>query len=297
LGVVEELCAAIAQLLSVPEEMIIPTQGADQAIDLLSQAFLRGGDRTVIVGPTYSFYELRAAPTGAKCTEVSMNEDFSLPVKRILKEAGDEGVIFLCSPNNPTGNQFATDEVLKLSEGFSGLIVLDEAYVDFAPISLVKEVENRRNLVVLRTFSKAFGLADIRLGLIIAHPDWAPLFLQRVQYPYPVSNIAASITLRMIQEFPLVEKGIESLREERKWLLQELTGIDGVRAFNSQANFILLNLPKDANRVTSELLERGIATKKVGQILSLRDCIRVTVGTREMNSDFLEALKAVLNDV
>ncbi len=104
----------------------------------------------------------------------------------------------------------------KLSEKFPGLVVLDEAYVDFAANSLVKEVENRRNLVVLRTFSKAFGLADIRLGLIIAHPDWAPLFLDRIQYPYPLSSVTVSIALRMLQEFQLVENGVESLRTRAK---------------------------------------------------------------------------------
>jgi histidinol-phosphate aminotransferase len=294
LGIVEELCTAVAKHLSLSERMIVPTQGADQGIDLLSQGFLREGDRAIIVGPTYSFYALRASLAGARCTEIKLNDDFSLPVETILKEASDEGVIFLCSPNNPTGNQFASNDILKLSENFPGLVVLDEAYIDFAANSLVKEVENRRNLVILRTFSKAFGLADIRLGLIIAHPDWASLFLDRIQYPYPLSSLAVSIALRMLQEIHVVEKGIASLRNERKWLLEQIKQIDGAKAFDSQTNFVLLSIPMDATRASNALLEQGIATKKVGRILNLPNCIRVTVGTRVMNSDFLDALKVVL---
>jgi histidinol-phosphate aminotransferase len=296
LGMVEELRAAVAAHLSLSERMIVPTQGADQGIDLLAQGFLREGNRATIVGPTYSFYELRASLAGARCSEVSLNDDFSLPVDIILKEANDEGIIFVCSPNNPTGNQFAYDGIIRLSENFHGLVVLDEAYVDFASNSLVKEVENRRNLVILRTFSKAYGLADIRLGLIIAHPDWASLILDRIQYPYPLSSVAASIALRMLQEFRLVENSIASLKKERAWLLEQLKDVNGVRAFDSQTNFVLLNLPIDAPRAFNALLERGIATKKVGRILNLANCIRVTVGTREMNSGFLESLRAVLND-
>lgn len=295
-GMVDEVRVAIAKHLNLPEEMIIPTEGADQGIDLLCQAFLREGDRALIVSPTYSFYGLRAALAGAKCTEISLNDDFSLPVDRILRGAKDGGMIFICSPNNPTGNQFSTDDLLRISESFPGLIVIDEAYVDFAPDSLVNEVLTRRNLAVLRTFSKAFGLADLRLGFIVTHPDWAPLFKERVQYPYPLSSMAIAIALRLLQEFQLVKKGIESLKQERAWLFQELTQITGVEPLSSQANFILLNLPIDASRVHMGLLERGIATKKIGRILNLPNCIRVTVGTREMNSDFLWALKAVLSD-
>jgi histidinol-phosphate aminotransferase len=296
LGIVDEFRVAVAEHLSLSERMIVPTQGADQGIDLLVQGFLREGNRAIIVGPTYSFYELRASLAGARCSEVKLNDDFSLPVDAILKEANDEGIIFVCSPNNPTGNQFAFDDVLRLSENFRGLVVLDEAYVDFASNSLVKEVENRRNLAILRTFSKAYGLADIRLGLIIAHPDWASLILDRIQYPYPLSGVVVSIALRMLQEFQLVENSVASLRKERVWLLERLKEVDGARAFDSQTNFVLLSLPIDTTRAFNALLERGIATKKVGRVLNLPNCIRVTVGTRAMNSEFLEALKAVLND-
>jgi histidinol-phosphate aminotransferase len=204
--------------------------------------------------------------------------------------------LFVCSPNNPTGNQFSSNDIARVCDDFPGLVVLDEAYVDFAQESLVSEVMRRKNLAVIRTFSKAFGLANLRLGFIIAHPDWAPLFLDRVQYPYPVSSIAASIAIQLLQKFHLVENGVESLRNERTWLLERLREIEGVEALDSQANFILANLAIEAGKAHKQLLERGIATKKIGQVLDLPNCIRVTVGTREMNSIFLESLNEVLNN-
>ena len=296
LGIVDELSAALAKHLRIPGESVIPTQGADQAIDLLCEAFLQQDDKALIVGPTYSFYRLRTAIAGAQCLEVSMNRDLSLPVETILSYGKNTALLFVCSPNNPTGNQFSSNDIARVCDDFPGLVVLDEAYVDFAQESLVSEVTRRKNLAVIRTFSKAFGLANLRLGFIIAHPDWAPLFLDRVQYPYPVSSIAASIAIQLLQKFHLVENSVESLKNERAWLLERLREIEGVEALDSQANFILANLAIEAGKAHKQLLERGIATKKIGQVLDLPNCIRVTVGTREMNSIFLESLNEVLNN-
>jgi len=295
LGIVDDLQASVAKHLRLPAESIIPTQGADQGIDLLCQVFLRQNDRTLIVDPTYSFYKLRAQIAETQCVEVSMNIDLSLPVENIFNQSNDVGAIFVCSPNNPTGNQFLASDIIRICDHFPGLIVLDEAYVDFAQENLVGEVMRHRNLVVLRTFSKAFGLANLRLGFIVANPDWAPLFLDRVQYPYPVSSVVAAIAIHLLRDFRVVEKGVESLRNERTWLLEQLRGIESVKPLNSQANFILISLPIEAGNAHKQLLERGIATKEIGQVLDLPNCIRVTVGTREMNSIFLESLKEVLS--
>lgn len=295
LGIVEELRAALAKHLRIPAESIIPTQGADQAIDMICQVFLRQDDRALIIGPTYSFYELRAMIAEAQCVKVNMNKDLSLPVESILSQGKDAAVVFVCSPNNPTGNQFSVGDIMRVCDGVSGLVVVDEAYVDFAQESLVHEVMRHRNLAVLRTFSKAFGLANLRLGFTVTNPEWAPLFLDRVQYPYPVSSVVAAIAIQLLQEFQIVENGVESLRNERTWLLERLRKIKGVEALDSQANFILANLPIEAGRAHKQLLKRGIATKEIGQVLDLPNCIRVTVGTREMDANFLESLNEVLN--
>ncbi len=296
LGCVQELRAAVAKQLRIPEDSIVPTEGLDQGIDLVCQGFLREGDRAVIVGPTYSFYKLRSAFAGAACVEVAMNDDFSLPVQQILEAAGKGGVVFICSPNNPTGNQFRTDDLEQLYDTFPGLIVVDEAYVDFATETTIGQVTQRRNLLVLRTFSKAFGLANLRLGLVIGNPEWTPAFLERVQYPYPISGLAANVALRLMEEPSLVKEGIESLKRERSWLFKELTAIQGVKVLPSSTNFLLLGLAMDYGTAHEELLKRGIATKRVGRVLGLENCIRVTIGTREMNTAFLSALGEVLRN-
>ena len=296
MGIIQELRETVAKRLGVREESIVPTVGADQGIDLLCQGFLREADSVVIVGPTYSFYKLRASLAGARCIEVNLNKDFSLPVERILEVAGDRGVVFLCSPNNPTGNQFRAEDIRRLCDDFSGLIVVDEAYVDFAPESIVEEVTSRRNLLVLRTFSKAFGLADLRLGLVIGNPGWAPTFLNRVQYPYPISGLVANIALRLLKEYDLVNDGIESLKRERLSISQELTELQGVKVLPSATNFLLLSLATDYVKAHEELLKRGIATKRIGRVLDLENCIRVTIGTQEMNRSFLRALREVLQN-
>jgi histidinol-phosphate aminotransferase len=250
----------------------------------------------VIVGPTYSFYRLRLELAGANWTEISMNDDFSLPVARIIEATGGQGVVFVCSPNNPTGNQFRTDDLTRLCENFPGLIVVDEAYVDFANESIIEQVSSLHNLLVLRTFSKIYGLADLRLGFVIANSDWATIFRNRVQYPYPISGLATSIALRLLREYDLVSEGVESLKRERSWLFQELKSFQNVEVIPSVANFLLLGLKSDYSKVHDQLLKRGIATKSVGRILRLENCIRVTIGTRDMNRTFLDALSEVLRN-
>jgi histidinol-phosphate aminotransferase len=296
LGDLQELSRAVGNRLGIPEESVIPTAGGDQGIDLICQAFIGEDDRAVIVHPTYSFYKLRATLAGAHCTEISMNDNFSLPVERILEVGGDGGMVFVCSPNNPTGNQFLVKELKQLCDDFRGFIIVDEAYVHFAPETIISEVMRRRNLIVLRTFSKAFALANLRLGLIIGNPAWAPNFLHRVQYPYPISGVAANIALRLLDEYDLIEKGVESLKREKSWMSQELARFEGVRVVPSVTNFLLLSLTTDYERIHIELLRRGVATKRVGRVLGLSNCIRVTVGTREMNEVFLTVLGEVLRN-
>jgi histidinol-phosphate aminotransferase len=294
LGIVDELREALGKHLNLPPESVIPSQGADQGIDLLCQMFLRPNDSALIVEPTFSFYKLRTALTQAKCVEVNINKDLTLPVESILTQGKDATILFVCSPNNPTGNQFTASDIIRVCDSFPGLIVLDEAYVEFAQETLVREVTRHRNMAVIRTFSKAFGLANLRLGFIIANPEWAPLFLDRIQYPYPINSIAANIAIQLLQNIRLVENCIESIKKERTWLLQQLRQINGVEALDSQANFILTQLPTEVEKVHKQLLDRGIATKKIGQVLNLSNCIRVTVGTHEMNKLLLESLREVL---
>lgn len=181
-------------------------------------------------------------------------------------------------------------------ESFPGLVVLDEAYVEFADFSLSKLAKEYRNLAVLRTFSKAFGLAGLRLGYLLANEAWAPGFLEKVQYPYPVSSIAAAAALAMMKNSREVEAWTRLVKEERSWLTSSLRNLRDVTVIDSHANFLMVSLPLDSRRVHAELLREGIATRNLGRVTGLSNCLRVTVGTRRMNRALLCKLGATLKN-
>lgn len=293
-GAVQELRRGISRRIGVTADSVVPCSGADQAIDLLCQGFLKAGDKATIVSPTFSMYRLRARMAGAICVELEMHEGFLLPLNELKRLGTEGGVLFICSPNNPTGTQFPEAEVLEVVESFSGLVVLDEAYVEFADFSLSKRVSEFKNLAVLRTFSKAYGMAGLRLGYILANDAWAPEFLGRVQYPYPVSSVAAATALTVLGRSNVTREPIASLKRERAWLSGELSKLSGVRVADSKANFVLASMPVDSSSVHTELLRRGVATREIGDVLGMRNCLRITVGTRRMNDSLLRALKVVL---
>ena len=287
-----ELVTSLSERLDVPEASIVLTNGADQGLDLLCQAFLGGEEPAFVVGPTFSFYRLRASVAHAPVRVMEMSSDFTFPLEDIGQQ--DRGVLFICSPNNPTGNQFTDQDVRKALGAFRGLVVLDEAYVDFASHSLVKWTMEQRNMVVVRTFSKAFGLAGVRLGYLVAHPEVASLINNRIQYPYPVSSLSMAAATEMLARSDLVQKALESVREERSWLTASLNEIEGVTTLESQANFLLTSTPVSPLEVGRRLLARGIAVRVIGDVLNLKNCLRITVGTREMNRRLLDALREVL---
>lgn len=293
---VRELSVNISRKLNLPVGCVVPCAGADQAIDLLCGAFLGKGERATIVSPTFSVYRLRAKIAEATCVEVPMNKDFTLPVGEIVREAGNGGILFICSPNNPTGNQFGEQEIVSILESFPGLVLLDEAYVEFANFSLSGLVKRRRNLAVLRTFSKAYGIAGLRLGYLLANEEWAPDFLERIQYPYPISSIATAMGMAMLARGVEVRKWIASVRKERAWLTRRLRRISGVYAFDSSANFLMASLPVSSRRTHAKLLDFGVATRDLGTILGFRNCLRITVGTRRMNQALLDGLAELIGN-
>lgn len=295
-GSVEELQKGISRAVGVSPGSVIPCSGADQAIDLLCQGFLGPRDQVTIISPTFSMYRLRATIAGATCVEIPVGEGFSLPLEGIKRVGGAGGLLFICSPNNPTGTQFAEPDVTEAISSFKGLTILDEAYVEFADYSLSRRVKEFRNLAVLRTFSKAYGMAGLRLGYVLANDSWAPDFLSRVQYPYPISSTAAATALELMARPSHVRKWVATVKKEREWLSKELRALGGVGVAESQANFILISVPIDSAKAHSELERRGIATRDVGNVPGMQNTLRVTVGTRRMNELLLTALKRVLQN-
>jgi len=231
---------------------------------------------------------------GANYFEIPLKEDFSLDVEGTLESSKDKvGVCFICSPNNPTGNQFELEDVRALIEDFPGLVLVDEAYVEFAKNSLVKFVKKYENLIITRTFSKAFGLAGARIGYALSNTEIATDIWEYAQLPYSLNCIGLKLALKALGMIDRFKESIEGLKEERERLMERLNSMKGVRAFKSDANFILFQVMKPYERVFNELLSKGVLVRKIGTVLNLEGCLRVTVGLPYMNDSFIEALKSI----
>jgi len=282
---------ALSRYLGLSPDHIIIGNGGDQLIDLITRLFLDKDDEALSISPTFSMYCHSVNLQRSKYVEVPLKEDFSLDIEQILAKITPKSkLIFLCSPNNPTANQFKMDEVQSLIEEFEGLVFVDEAYVEFADYSITRLVEKFENLVVLRTFSKAFGLASLRLGYAISNQDLAKI-VTKAQLPYAVNSIALKASSKMLETIKVVDKGVRDLKTERRRLIKRLNEIEGVTAFDSKANFVLFRTEKSSSKVCESLVERGILVKDISKVLNFSNCLRTTVGLPEMNNKLLAALE------
>lgn len=287
----------LGDYLNVPKDSVIIGNGSDELIEWVARFFLGKGDQTISVSPTFSMYKHSASLLGAKCLEAPLKKDFALDTERIFTMVTPRTrLLLLCSPNNPTGNQFRIDAIQSLLEEFPGVVVVDEAYVEFAEYSMAPLLDKFENLIVLRTFSKAFGLAGLRLGYGVANPDLTAIFSRKARLPYPVSSFALRMGLKLLAHIDIVEKAVKQLKVERGALIKELNEVNGVKAFDSQTNFILFLADKRCNEIFQGLLSRGIFIKKLGKILHLNNCFRTTVGLPQMNAKLLEALKDICGE-
>lgn len=287
---------AISEGLGVWEDELIVGNGSDEILDLVSKVFVGRGE-ALVVDPTFEMYKFYVGLAGGVVRSVLTDEKFEISADNILSAVGEKTkAIFICSPNNPTGIQYQRDEVLKVVKGFGGLVVLDEAYVDFAPYSLTLEAPKYQNLLVLRTFSKAFGLAGLRVGYGVGNSELIE-WLRSAQSPFSVNAVAQEACRLVLRNKRVYEAFIRMVIEEKEYLMAELEMIDGVRAYPSSANFILVRLIDPAfpsSEVCRSLRKEGIDVRDRGELPLLNNCFRVTVGRREDNLKFVEALKRVL---
>ena len=288
----ESLKHLIAKLNQVKSTQIVVSAGGDQIIELIF-SLLRWGDSVTAVTPTFSMYSRLARQRGIKYREASLKPDFSLNVEKTLRIANDSSVLVVCNPNNPTGNQFSREEILRLVKGFSGLVLVDEAYQEYSSYSLVDETANYENLIILRTFSKAYGLAGLRLGYCISNESLTYTLRERYQLPYPVPNIVLKTGCRILEKQALIRESIDKTNVTRAWLIDELNKLDGVEAFPSETNFVLFNTDKSYTEVHTVLLSKGILVRKIGKVLSKENCLRVTVAPKPMLKQFLVSLEEV----
>jgi len=261
------------------------------------KVFVRRDSKVMVVEPTFPMYTFFAELYGGKKVAVMLKKDYSLDVDVILKNADkDTRLLFVCSPNNPTGNQFRESDIKRLLEEFKGVVVVDEAYADFAAGSVINWTRDYDNLAVLRSFSKAFGLAGLRLGYLVSSKPIVK-YVQRVVGPFNVNSVTQQAIVLALQNWNYFKEKIDLVVNEREWLMKNLKQIDGVSPYPSDANFILFKVTKEnlnSATLTNRMETRNVLVKDRGHLQLLENCIRVTVGTRNMNETFVSALKASL---
>ncbi|MBP9108548.1 MAG: histidinol-phosphate transaminase [Pyrinomonadaceae bacterium] len=288
-----ELKDRVASIKGVSPSQIFVGNGSDEAIDLLFRIFCESGRDTVITcPPTYGMYRVSADINDVTVREIRLTADFQLDVPAILAAiSATTKLIFICSPNNPTGNLMSREAILEIARQFKGIVVVDEAYIDFAPEpSMIAELDALPNLVVLQTFSKAWGMAGVRVGLAFASSKIIDL-MNRVKPPYNVSGIAQQATIDALDSRSTVKNWIESARNERSRLEKVLTEVHLVkRVYPSDANFLLVQVD-DANSIYQYLIEKKIVVRNRNNIELCEGCLRITVGTYEENTAVLDALK------
>jgi len=292
-GIVE-LREALGRYVCVPPRCITVSSGSEQLVDLVARLFLEKGDEVVSIVPSFFMYRKRVELEGAKFVEVPLNGDLSLDVDAILENVSSRTkVVFICSPNNPTGNQFGWDEIRALAKESSALIVLDEAYAEFGDFSVSSLAVKERNVIVIRTFSKAFGLAGLRFGYSVSHPELSSVISEVL--PYTVSSLVAEFLVRLLSQLDIVEKSVEKVKAERSRLIRSLCALDRVKVLDSKANFVTFKPYEKADLVCQGLSDRGILVKDLGDLPVIGHCLRVTVGLPHMNDCFLDSLERVLN--
>ena len=282
----------ISEIKGVPVESIFLGNGSDEPIDLLLRAFCEPGkEKMLTTDPTYGMYQVAAEVNNVACVKVPLREDFSLDLPALLAHIDDATkLIYLCSPNNPTGNSLGHDAIREVLRRFRGIVVVDEAYIDFsAGPSFLREMGEWPNLVVLQTLSKAWGCAAIRLGMAFASPEIIGV-LNKIKYPYNVNLLTQEKALELLDE-DRMHRQLAQILQERTRLCRDLSAIPLVRRiYPTDANFLLVDVG-DADGVYHKLVEEGIIVRNRNRVTLCRGCLRITVGTPEEDDKLLEALR------
>ena len=290
-----KLKSEIARVKQVRPSQIMIGVGSDEPIDLTIRIFCEPKvDNIVAIDPTYNMYKVCADINNVEYRQVLLNDDFSLDAERLLKAVDDQTkVIFLCSPNNPSGNLLDREEVRKIVDSFEGVVVIDEAYVDFSSQpSWLTELNNYPNLIILQTFSKAWGLAGLRCGMAFASEKIID-YLSNVKYPYNINSLTQEVVQKKLGEENQKDDWVNVLLEQRTWLASQLAELPLVeKIYPSDANFILLKVA-DPEGIYDQLVAKGIIIRKRNKLPLCDGCVRISVGTVEENNQLINALKKI----
>ena len=288
-----ELKKALAPIKGIPAQNIFVGNGSDEAIDLLYRSFCRPAvDNVIITPPTYGMYEVSANINDIEVKKVNLTQDFQLNTTEILKAVdANTKLIFLCTPNNPTGNCLRKEDILNIIEHFRGIVIIDEAYIDFAPgHSLLSELANYPNVVIMQTFSKAWGMANLRLGLAFASTEMISV-LNRVKPPYNINGVSQQMALQALKNESKKDSYVKNILVQRDILVSQLQKVACVvNIYPSDANFILVKTT-DGRKIYDFLVAHQVIVRDRSSVALCEGCLRITVGTAAENLELIKVLK------
>ncbi|TAL59751.1 MAG: histidinol-phosphate transaminase [Bacteroidetes bacterium] len=289
-----ELKAAISKFKEIAEEKIFLGNGSDEIIDLCFRIFCKPGcDKALTFTPTYGMYEVSASVNDIKVLKVPLNENFQIDLQNVKPLFSDKNLklIFICSPNNPTGNSMNYSDVENILSSFNGIVVIDEAYIDFSEKpSFIRLVDKYSNLVLMQTFSKAFGLAAVRVGMAFSNPVIIQYF-NKLKPPYNISTINQKAALRKLNILEKYKSQVRKIRRERERLSSALLKMKITeKVYPSDSNFLLVKV-KDANEIYNTLVNKNIIVRNRSSFIY--NCLRITIGKKSENNKLVKALKTI----
>ena len=293
----KNLKSALSEIKRFSENQILLGNGSDEVLDLLFRAFCEPNiDNVITLPPTYGMYGVLANLNAIENREILLNEEYEPQIDKILSNVdSNTKIIFLCSPNNPTGNSFPDESIVTLLKNFNGIVAIDEAYIDFSEKeSWLSEINDYPNLVIIQTLSKAYGMAGIRLGILYASLEII-LVLNKIKPPYNVNVLTQSKALQYIINQEVTQSQIIEIKEQRNLVYRQLLNTNFVKKnYKTDSNFILCKVD-NANLRYNQFLDKGIVIRNRTNDALCENCLRITIGTKEENQKLIEVLKQLDN--
>ena len=288
-----ELKEKIEQVKGIPTKYTFLGNGSDEAIDLIYRCFCEPKeDNVVAIEPTYGMYKVCADINDVEYRPVLLDENYQITAEKLLAACDSHTkAIWVCSPNNPTGNDLCRDEIIKLLDAFDGIVIVDEAYSDFSKLRPLRfELPRYPNLIVLNTLSKAWASAAIRLGMAFASPEIIDIF-NKVKYPYNVNYLTQQQAIKVLSDPYEVDRWIQLIMQERSRMLEAFSLLPLCeKVYPTDANFFLARV-SDAQRIYNYLVERGIIVRNRTRVQLCKNCLRITIGTRNESNELIGALR------
>lgn len=288
------LRAKLGNMSGVQPDQIVLGNGSDELIEMIIRAFAGGSGKVLIPVPTFSMYKLSAVTLGCEVIGAELDRNFDLDLDLFRKhiEQDDPDVIFLASPNNPTGNCFSREKIIQIIESATGVVVVDEAYCDFSGVTFLDQLSDYPNLIILRTMSK-IGFASLRLGMLYASAEVTKT-INKIRLPYNINSLSQAVAETVLENNEALRSNISTIIAERRRVFERMKIIPGIELYASDANFILFKI-NNADRIYKDLIEKDILIRNFNSPGRLENCMRVTIGTTEENDAFLKALTEILS--